>query len=307
MKRLAAALLVTLSLVTLAWAQQSTRQLSIGDRVNPGAYARVTHANELIVNCAVGCAASTFDSVNVFHQSTIRHISSVTHVGGFIGIRDGLCPTCWARVNHAGELVTSASVTTVTDNVNVFHQSTIRHVSSVTHVSLTGAGAGPAHLSVLSTVVNNTAQRSTVAHVTSVTHVAGLVSIRDDNCLTCRMRVDHYNVLVTQPHISGALRTWQVSQCGTTASLAVNTNENRRDLWLMNRGNGNIYIGYGTTGHVALTTGNGWPIHATASAITTVARHSTALSIVYLQNYQGPIACIADLAGTAMQVMEILR
>lgn len=216
MRRLAAALLVTLSLVTLAWAQQSTRQLSIGDRVNPGAYARVTHANELIVNCAVGCSASTFDSVNVFHQSTIRHVSSVTHV-------------------------------------------------------------------------------------------AGGVMIRDSSCATCNARVDHYNILVTQPHISGALRTWQVSQCGTTASLAVNTNENRRDLWLMNRGNGNIYIGYGTTGHVALTTGNGWPIHATASAITTVARHSTALSIVYLQNYQGPIACIADLAGQAMQVMEILR
>ena len=331
--------------------------------VQPGNTANTTAW--LTRNVAGQSGSWTIQAAHQGGEWNVRHISSVTHVAGFIGIRDGLCLTCWARVDHTGALVTSASVTTTVDNVNVFHQSTVRHVSSVTHVAIvqgtaggashllvapvyqagawnvsaaqSGAwtvqaahqggewtirhitsvvhvviqqnntGTGASHLLTSTTLVNSLAPRITVAHVTSLTHVSGLVSVRDDNCLTCRMRIDHYNVLVTQPHISGALRTWQVSQCGTTASLAINTNANRRDLWVMNRGNGNIYVGYGVTGHVALTTANGWPLHATASAITTTARHSTALSTVYLQNYQGPLACIADLAGQTLQVMEVLR
>lgn len=39
-----------------------------------------------------------------------------------------------ARVNHTGQLAVDATVTVTTDNVNVFHQSTIRHISSATHV-----------------------------------------------------------------------------------------------------------------------------------------------------------------------------
>lgn len=58
-----------------------------------------------------------------------------------------------------------------------------------------------------------------IAHIQSTIHVGGALEVRDKTCLTCTARVDHYNALVVQPHISGALRTWQVSQCGTTASL----------------------------------------------------------------------------------------
>ena len=41
-----------------------------------------------------------------------------------------------ANVNHTGQLAVEATVnaTVTTDGVNVFHQSTIAHVSSVTHV-----------------------------------------------------------------------------------------------------------------------------------------------------------------------------
>jgi len=49
-----------------------------------------------------------------------------------------------ANVTHTGQLSVDATVTATvtTDNVNVFHQSTIRHVSSVTHVAGTIRGFG---------------------------------------------------------------------------------------------------------------------------------------------------------------------
>lgn len=334
--------------------------------------ARIDHTGALATTATV-----TTDNVNVFHQSTIRHISSVTHVGGFIGIRDGLCATCWARVDHAGALSTSASVTT--DNVNVFHQSTVRHVSSVSHVQIIGPSYGgttqaevkqgapgsvapwpvvshsqqsgawtiqAAHLAGVPSVsqgstwaVVSHAQQSgawtiqaahlagtpsvsqgsawavtahqggnwAIGHVSSVTHVRGLVSIRDDTCLTCKARVDHYNVLVTQPHVSGAFRAWRVADCGTTASLAVSTNLNRRDLIMAVTGNRPVYIGYGATGHVALTQANGFPLHAFGvTSANAIPGEQHAASYLYLPNYNGPIACIAP-AASGLAVMEILR
>ena len=240
------------------------------------------------------------DAINVFHQSTIRHISSLTHVVIVDWQR-------WAHVASAQSGIWNVTAHQGGAWINL----TVAHIAAMQHVSIVDLPRW-AHMAVAQSGIWNIAAAHqggqwTIAHITSVTHIAGSLQIQDRTCTTCRARVDHYNVLVVQPHISGALRTWQVNQCGTTASLAINTNANRRDLWVMNRGNGNIYIGYGATGHVALTTANGWPLHATASAITSTARHSTALSTVYLQNYQGPLACISDLAGQSLQVMEILR
>ena len=160
----------------------------IRDPINANARARVDHTGALVTSATVSV---TTDNVNVFHQSTIRHISSVTHIGGFIGIRDGLCLTCWARVDHTGALVTSASVTTTVDNVNVFHQSTVRHISSVTHVAIVqGSAGGASHLLVAPIYQagpwNVSAAQSgawtvqaahqggewNIRHVTSVVHVA---------------------------------------------------------------------------------------------------------------------------------------
>lgn len=148
--------------------------------------------------------------------------------------------------------------------------------------------------------------QAVVSHVSSLTHVSGLISVRDDTCPTCKARVDHYNALANQPHISGAIRAWQVSQCGPTATIAVASNANRRDIYLRNQGTtwtgrddgGNIFIGFGVTGHVALTAANGWVMHAGAHIAT---------STLILYNYQGPISCIGLTAGSTLGVLEMLR
>jgi hypothetical protein len=142
-----------------------------------------------------------------------------------------------------------------------------------------------------------------LAHIQSATHVRGSVQIGDNACPTCRARVDHYNALAQQPHISGAIRIWTVSQCGGTAATAVVTDPNRRTLMVKNLGttaNVNIWIGFGTTGHVALTAANGWALgqHEGTGA---------ASSQLVLDNYQGPLSCISTVAGMSLGVTEILR
>ena len=143
----------------------------------------------------------------------------------------------------------------------------------------------------------------TLSHIGAQVHVAGAIELRDKTCVTCTARVDHYNALAMQPHIGGALRIWQVSQCGSTAATAVATNTNRRTLIVKNLGttaNVNIWIGYGTTGHVALSSANGWALgqHEGTGA---------ASSQLALDNYQGPLACISTVAGMTLGVVEILR
>lgn len=103
----------------------------------------------------------TSDVVNVFHQSTIRHVSSETHISGALMLRDKLCLSCVARIDHTGALATTATVTVTTDNVNVFHQSTIRHISSVTHVAL----------------AEHAVIRVMGAHLTGTIHVAGISNV----------------------------------------------------------------------------------------------------------------------------------
>lgn len=151
-----------------------------------------------------------------------------------------------------------------------------------------------------------------VSHIGSVLHVAaaggGLV-IRDTTCSTCQARVDHTNALANQPHISGAIRAWRVTSCGTTAATAVASNANRRDLRLTNMGTDTLYVGYGTTGHVALTTSNGWPMHAAGGFNWSAGQRHVVSSLVTLDlpNYQGPMSCIADSVGQTLGIMEILR
>ena len=179
--------------------------------------ARVNHTGQLAVDATVTVAT---DNVNVFHQSTVRHISSVTHVaaadGGLV-IRDPLNAGARARVDHTGALVTTATVTTTVDNVNVFHQSTVRHVSGSLHIGGTIEGArfhiqglgtpGASHGGVLTiqgitgmnaVVVSQTVASSlqmTAGHISSTTHVAGNVRLMSGTPNNQLAFVTHFGAL----------------------------------------------------------------------------------------------------------------
>lgn len=166
-----------------------------------GQIAFLTHFGALAVTCytnagvAESCAGSggSGDVVNVFHQSTIRHISSVTHVAGVVQMVASYGQI--AFLTHAGALAvtcyTNAGVAETcggagsSDAVNVFHQSTVRHVSSVTHVAIVqGSAGGASHLLVApvyqagtwtvqpGNTPNTTAWLANLQHVSSVVHVA---------------------------------------------------------------------------------------------------------------------------------------
>lgn len=299
--------------------------------------ARVTHIGELLVNCNAGCAGGASDAVNVFHQSTVRHVSSVEHVV----ILD------WQRWAHL------AAAQSGSWTVQAAHQGgewNVRHISAVAHVLVTESERNRLGVHVTDKIcltcsalvthrggisvegfgADNTVLVATnttpfrVAHITSVTHVLVTQSERnrlafhrtDATCLTCTARVDHYNAAVNQPHISGAVRAWQVQSCGSTASLAVSTNTNRRDLILSNIGgaqpnaqiamNTVIFVGFGATGHVALTSSNGFPLQLHMATGSANSVYGTAAPL-RLENYQGPVACITNANSANMGVLEILR
>ena len=65
-------------------------------------------------------------------------------------------------------------------------------------------------------------------------------------------------------------------------------------------------LGLAYAGHVALTINNGWVLHSMGfiGAGTVVSGETTRLR---LDNYQGPLACIAATAGVQLSIIEILR
>ena len=220
-------------------------------------------------------------------------------------------------VAQGGDRARGVYITDPTDTTRA-GPGVLAHISAVVHVVIQqGTGAGAGHVLTATTLVNSLAPRITIAHTTSVTHVSGLVSIRDDTCPTCKARVDHYNALANQPHISGALRAWQVSACGTTASLAVASNANRRDLVLKNLGGDAansernvIFVGFGATGHVALSTANGYPLaihYAVFGGAATSNPTMVSTSPLVLTNYQGPIACVTNQNTAILSIIEVLR
>lgn len=283
------------------------------------------------VNCVTGCAAGpTHTAVTQADQWRIAHINSVTHVIGNMTLR-----------SQAGTAVT---VTGTALDVNCTGCSAaaavnVGHISGALHIAGTVRGAmfhiqgvgtpGQAHGGVLTvqgigvdatvTVATN-APPFRVAHITSLTHVGGSLQIQDMTCTTCRARVDHYNALVVQPHISGAFRAWRVSKCGSTATQMIATNHNRRDLYIQNLGGPtvtpsnnhyNVYLGFGTTGHVALTANNGWTLHAMTYLVnpttTTLGPGNFGPTTqLILPNYQGPVSCIS-VQGATVGILEILR
>jgi len=227
------------------------------------------------------------DAVNVFHQSTVAHVSSVTHVAGRViltnvagtpvtltgGALDVNCTGCAAAsvvaISHISAAVHLAGG--VTDNANQ-----ALRVSGVTVFTVQGA----------------------IGHISSVTHVAGAVG--QGGAWTVNVGHLSGQLHIAAIHASGALRAWRVESCGTAAKTVIATNTARRELWLTNMGTSNIYIGYGAAGHVAVSTSNGWPMHA-ASASTGLAYP------VKLREYVGPIACVTDLGSQQLGIMEVLR
>ena len=280
--------LLAFGALSLAWgAQENFNSFMIIDSTGTN---RVTvTGTALDVNCT-GCSSAS--TVAVSHIASALHIAGTIKGAAFhmqgLGIPGQAHGGVLTIQGVAGAVPVAISGSiTAGDAVNVFHQSTIRHVSSTTHI-------------------------------------AGSLQIQDMTCTTCRARVDHYNVLVVQPHISGAFRAWRVASCGTSATQMVATNTNRRDLYIQNLGgptvsagaHSNVYLGFGTTGHVALTINNGWVLHSMSRSITPVTTSDTARVMsgdtaqLILYNYQGPVSCIAATTGplgATLTILEILR
>lgn len=190
---------------------------------------------------------------------------------------------------------------------------TIKHIGTVVHV----AGYGTFQVNLHGAAVVNVAHVSAQLHVRLIpsTNANDLIAthaqVRDRNCTTCSARVDHVGALAIQNHASGSMRAWQVSACGGTATMAVASNANRRDLILKNLGGAAansesnvIFVGFGTQGHVALTTANGFPI---AVHYTVTGSASSGTPPVVLSNYQGPVACITNANTAILSVIEILQ
>lgn len=161
----------------------------------------------------------------------------------------------------------------------------IRHIGSVVHVT------GSLQLSGGHSLVSS--------HISSVLHVVIVSS-------------GHANVI--RDHISGAFRAWRVANCGTGAAMVVATNPDRRDLYLQNLGgasasgtHNNLYLGYGTQGHVALTINNGWVLHSMGFVAAGNATFVGGTAQLILPNYQGPVACVGEAVNTQLGILEILR
>ena len=222
---------------------------------NVGLGALVTHTGQLGVTCftnagvAESCGGGgATDAVNVFHQSTVRHISSETHIAGAVMIRDKLCLSCVARVDHTGALVTSATVTVTTDNVNVFHQSTIRHISGSVHIAGTISGArfhiqglgtpGQSHGGVLSiqgiaganaVSVSQSTALWNINHISAAIHLAGGVTDNANGALRVT-GVTVFTVMGAIDHISSVTHVRGGIFLTNQAGVAVTTTSNALDV-----------------------------------------------------------------------------
>ena len=174
------ALTLTLALlfgcIGLAWSQTPAQRVIIMD--STGTHAAAVSGGNL------STAGGSSDTINVFHQSTIRHVSSVTHIAGTVRLS-----------NVAGTVVT---VTGTSLDVNCTGCSAasvvnVDHVSGAMHIAGTILGArlhvqglgipGQAHGGVLTIqgvtgmiAVSTSAAQSgewNIRHISSVTHIGG--------------------------------------------------------------------------------------------------------------------------------------
>lgn len=161
-----------------------------------------------------------------------------------------------------------------------------------------------------------------ISHISGTLHVAGSVSLSGGHSLVFShvssvshvvlVASGHANVI--RAHVGSAFRAWRVANCGTAAALVVANNPDRRDLYLQNLGgasasgtHNNLYLGYGTQGHVALTINNGWVLHSMGFIAGGSQPFSGGTAQIILPNYQGPVACIGEAANTQLGILEILR
>ena len=131
------------------------------------------------VNCVTGCSASA-------GVTGSTHVSVALHVAGTInGARFHIQGLGIPGQAHGGVLTiqgvaggvavpVSGSLSVTSDTVNVFHQSTIRHISSVTHVAISSFSR-EAHLAVAQSGAwtISAAHQVVVSHISSITHVGG--------------------------------------------------------------------------------------------------------------------------------------
>ena len=220
---------------------------------------------------ACGGAGAAADSINVFHQSTIRHISSVTHVSGNLSQIAGVTIPLGAglpvghiasvlhiQVSGSGTPTSSLPVRCVNtagtafadcggagsaaDAVNVFHQSTVRHVSSVTHVAIvdwqrwahvqTQAFQSGAWIVTASHIANmpsvgqggvwtiQAIHQAVVSHVSSVTHVFGFVRLVNLAGTNATLTGSSLDVNVTNTVAVSQSGTWTVQPGNTPNTTA---------------------------------------------------------------------------------------
>jgi len=130
-------------------------------------------------------------------------------------------------------------------------------------------------------------------HLSSVTHVAGQIA------QSGTWNVQHIGSVV---HVTGVqsphITTFWVASCGTGAAIAVrpeaNTQGRRRDLYFLNSGTENIFLG-GT--HTTVTATTGFTLHA-GTGVT---------SRLLLENFTGRVDCITANGSQSLQVIEIWR
>ena len=190
--------------------------------------ARVDHVGSLAVTCmtAAGVAEScggtggSGDAVNVFHQSTVRHISSVTHIAGGISV-----------VSQAGTYVTVTG--------------------TALDVNCTGCSAA--------SVVN-------VAHISAQVHVRLIpstnfndiiaVHIVGRNCTTCSALVSHAGAVLTDAQQTG---TWTVQPGNTPNTTA----------WLVNvqHVSSQLHINLAGVGGIPIPTSQGLPIQHVSGVV----------------------------------------
>ena len=219
--------------------------------------ANVNHTGQLAVEATVNATVTT-DNVNVFHQSTIRHISSATHVVGAVSLVSQLgayvtltgtaldvnCTGC-----AAASVVNVGHVSAVTHVALVgwpqwFHLGNLGHLTSVTHTATMVRGFGRqntdvigptalAHAALRVMVVNprmptNNAMGQLQRHVGALHITTGshILNGRDGKRIyvyayAFQARVDGMRVQLTDSHVAHVTLLWKFNAREGTAAQAV--------------------------------------------------------------------------------------
>ena len=287
--------------------------------------ARVNHTGQLAVDATVTVAT---DNVNVFHQSTVAHVSSVSHValmsvaGTALALGQGLpighvtsvlhvaasglgTPTQALSircVNTGATTFESCGGTVTSDTINVFHQSTIRHISSVTHIASVGlalanqalavrcvdtggttfqacgGGADPQSVVQSSTWTIQAAHLVTIAHIAQSVHIGGTIQgaqfhvqglglpgASHGGVLTIQGITGMNAVVVSQATASSLQMT--ATQTGTWTVQPGNTPNTT--AWLVNvqHVSSQLHINIAGVGGLPIPTSQGLPIQHVASVL----------------------------------------